>query len=365
MQTLSSARQLATLQNRSGDVPIPRSMTVLSGSGSPSFSGAFGRLNETSVLHHERSARLLYTKLLLVSALFIVIAFVLLPSYSNSITMERLGAIVIVNEGTVDILRDSMGIRETISQGSQVGLQINDMISSEAGRATIQFFGEQMVELQPGSRVTLERYEIQDRAKRLEYMVWAGGVRHQMAQATGVRDWIQISTPTSSATIRNAVIGVEVAHKDLTTYRVEEGVARITMHDQEIFLAPREIAHVSPHRSLTKYRAGVRESYPGVVTTDSDGSGSDRIITTVADLLSRTASQSDRGDIDTTRQIQAKASPAFSDWHLYVVKPGETFWTIAAQHSISVGELSKANPDITNIEVLRVGQTIRVPRLLN
>lgn len=45
----------------------------------------------------------------------------------------------------------------------------------------------------------------------------------------------------------------------------------------------------------------------------------------------------------------------------YTVMPGDTLWSIAMKHGISVNELLKANPSITNSGLIFKGQTITIP----
>lgn len=45
----------------------------------------------------------------------------------------------------------------------------------------------------------------------------------------------------------------------------------------------------------------------------------------------------------------------------YTVRSGDTFYGIAAKYQISVTELKKANPSITNIAMIYVGQKILIP----
>lgn len=45
----------------------------------------------------------------------------------------------------------------------------------------------------------------------------------------------------------------------------------------------------------------------------------------------------------------------------YKVVSGDTFWGIAKKFEISVDELKKANPQITNIGMIYVGQTVMIP----
>ncbi len=45
----------------------------------------------------------------------------------------------------------------------------------------------------------------------------------------------------------------------------------------------------------------------------------------------------------------------------YTVKSGDTFWGIAKKYEISVDELKKANPQITNTGMIYVGQIVMIP----
>lgn len=45
----------------------------------------------------------------------------------------------------------------------------------------------------------------------------------------------------------------------------------------------------------------------------------------------------------------------------YTVQPGDTMWAIAARYEISLSELLKANPQITNSSSIYVGQAITIP----
>ncbi|PLT35497.1 CAP domain-containing protein [Bacillus sp. V5-8f] len=47
----------------------------------------------------------------------------------------------------------------------------------------------------------------------------------------------------------------------------------------------------------------------------------------------------------------------------YNVVGGDTFWKIAAKHQVGVSELIKANPQISNPNYIRVGQTVNIPTI--
>lgn len=55
------------------------------------------------------------------------------------------------------------------------------------------------------------------------------------------------------------------------------------------------------------------------------------------------------------------AVSVFAQSLTYVVKSGDTLWKIASKYQISVTQLLKANPQITNASQIKVGQKITVP----
>ncbi|MDD2504286.1 MAG: LysM domain-containing protein, partial [Clostridia bacterium] len=48
----------------------------------------------------------------------------------------------------------------------------------------------------------------------------------------------------------------------------------------------------------------------------------------------------------------------------YVVRPDDTLYLIAKEFKIPLAQLISANPQITNPNMLRVGQTIMIPDLI-
>src|SRR5690349_9205021 len=45
----------------------------------------------------------------------------------------------------------------------------------------------------------------------------------------------------------------------------------------------------------------------------------------------------------------------------YIVRAGDTFSKIAARFGLSLAELSQANPQVTNINLIRIGQLLTIP----
>ncbi len=58
---------------------------------------------------------------------------------------------------------------------------------------------------------------------------------------------------------------------------------------------------------------------------------------------------------------QIGAGPGVGGGTEYIVQPDDVLSTIAAKNNVSVGELMQANPDITNPDFIRAGQTINIP----
>lgn len=49
----------------------------------------------------------------------------------------------------------------------------------------------------------------------------------------------------------------------------------------------------------------------------------------------------------------------------YIIKSGDTMWQIANKYGISLNQLIKANPQITNLSLIFPGQTINIPSTTN
>jgi uncharacterized YkwD family protein/spore coat assembly protein SafA len=56
---------------------------------------------------------------------------------------------------------------------------------------------------------------------------------------------------------------------------------------------------------------------------------------------------------------------AFAQGGTYTVVPGDTMWKIAVRYQIGVSELIKANPQLANPSMIRVGQKITIPSIDN
>jgi uncharacterized YkwD family protein len=78
---------------------------------------------------------------------------------------------------------------------------------------------------------------------------------------------------------------------------------------------------------------------------------------TVAQLLSANPSIKNASVIYVGQKITIPSSKFVE----YTVRSGDTFYGIAAKFEISVTELKKANPNITNISMIYVGQKILIP----
>lgn len=305
-----------------------------------------------TAIHPEGSnAKLNYLYFAVVAIGFIVAALLFARSFTSSVVVTGEQAVAAIDGGLVNILRFNSGEIEALSDGSQATIRTNDMVSAEGGAATLRFFDDQFVRIFPNARLTVEKYEDDESGRMLEYMVWGGQVYHQSHRANDGSDWVQISTPSSNASIRNAIISVAVVSPEETIYQVEEGIAWITMGAEEIFLSPSEqIVAVAgqPLVAMSIEEFAGSESF--LVTTGEDQQQADASSNSVADIRSLPA------ELQNSEVIAAS-----TEWTYHVVQPGDSFWTIAAENSVSLDVLSFANPEIEDRSVLPIGSSVRIP----
>lgn len=275
--------------------------------------------------------------------IFCFVALAAVPFYSSSSTMSELQIVVAVSDGAAEVIRSRNGAVEQLSAGAQVNLSVHDLIRTTTGTARMVFSERQQVELMPDSQITVEHFDIVDERIRLEYFVWNGYVHHQTVQTNHNKDWIQISTPSSSAWVRNAELSVHVLNSGQTYFRIDEGVARITKGAQEIFLAPDEQMIVNQNQPLVKptlYKLDLTELLPQSVPNRDHP----------AQLAQPLPGASHTSDLELT-----------NEWSSYVVVPGDSLWTIAARHSLTTEDLIQANPEIKNFALIQAGQSLRIP----
>lgn len=294
-----------------------------------------------------------YVVFALVAAGLIVAILLIAPSFSYTATMAESSAVATIEGGLVNILRANSGDIESLGDGTQVNIHINDMVSAEEGTVTLRFFGDQLVRLSSNARLTVERYENGESGRRLEYMVWAGEVRHESHRTTGASDWVQVSTPSSNVSIRNATITVFVADSEETVYYVEDGIAWVTMGAEEIFLTPDEQLAATVGQPLLKNN-----------DDQQDGAGESVALAHPIDARPETSNGpktiSDMQAVSS--ELNLLESPATAEqWTYHIVERGDSFWTIAAENTISLDALGQANPEIVDRSVLPIGYAVRIP----
>lgn len=305
----------------------------------------------------ESNAKLNYLYFALVAIGFIIAALLFARSFTSPAAVTDQQAIAAIDGGLVNILRFNSGEIEALRDGSQATIRTNDMVSAEGGAATLRFFDDQLVRIFPNARLTVEKYENDESGRMLEYMVWGGQVSHESHRANDGSDWVQISTPSSNASIRNAMITVAVISPDETIYQVEEGIAWITMGADEVFLTPSEhLVAIAGQPLVTMSSEEFARSGGLLVSANGEDMQpqTDVSLNAVADIRSLPMGhQNDEEIVEST------------EWTYHIVQPGDSFWTIAAENSISLELLSSANPEIEDRSILPIGSSVRIPLSAN
>lgn len=368
--TYSQAIRGRTFVHRSGRITSGTSKSIpLHKSSALSYRSSFSSdsLVDSNPLLTLSPALLRFLATIIVISVGIVLT---MPYYSDSVSMAEQSVVAKIDGGLVNVLRaNSRGI-EALYDGQRIPIRVNDMVSAETGTAQLKFFDNQVVSISPSGRLTIERYEVNDLGKRLEYMVWSGHVVHQSLQNTGDGDWIQISTPSSTASIRNATVSILIASSEQTVYQVDSGVVWITMGEDEIFLGPNEYLVADGNQPLVKKLGTPDEKEVASISymplEESVENSTKTPVRTVGELLDTRTSPADSQPRLVSTQAQLELSLTETDqWLLHTVQPGDSFWTIATEHAISVESLTKANPEVADLSILTVGQQLRIPHSVN
>ena len=89
-----------------------------------------------------------------------------------------------------------------------------------------------------------------------------------------------------------------------------------------------------------------------LTTSPSEPTDSRYLTNTVSDRSS---------NVNHSTENQSAGDAADNAWKTYVVVPGDSMWSIAAQQGLSIEVLAQANPTILDFGLIQVGQTISIP----
>ena len=162
-------------------------------------------------------------------------------------TPDRPKATLVVSEGQATLVQNRnilLGIsspnRMNVNPNDAIGIREGDQITlSEGAVAQIVLDDGSTIDLYDGADLTLTELGI-GRNYRVELDVAAGRTYHRVKRILGIDDIFNVTTPSSTASVRGTEFTVETLSAEVSYFACDEGTVAVTMGDQEVVLNPGE-----------------------------------------------------------------------------------------------------------------------------
>jgi len=244
------------------------------------------------------------------------------------------------------------GSLESLNEDTIGHLLAGDMIVADHGAVWLSFPHGQSVALESGASVTVEQLEIENEIQRVQLIVWSGRIQYTAGVENNVEDYFYVSSTSSSSQIRAGSMSVEVLDLQKTRYVVIDGTATIEMGGQTVQL------HASQHLDAILGE---------LLVIDIDASPIVEAVIAKSPARSTLASVASASVASALVASSSVANTQLSsdEFELavetYVVKTGDTIWSIAMRYGVDMDSIINVNPVIIDSNFLSIGQQLLIP----
>lgn len=256
----------------------------------------------------------------------------------------------LVENGSGTIAR-SDGLIELMTVGSTANVNSGDMIVAEDGIVQLQFPQGQLVVMDPGASVTIEQLEYQNEIQRTQLVVWSGRIQYTAGVERTVEDYFYVSSTSSSSRLNSGTLVMEVVTPVKTLYKMIDGTATIQMREHTI-----ELQTAQHLEALLGDPLVVELNNP--IHKNNSAADIAQAPATIQVATDEKISNSTLGSITSGQSI---VSDFVAPVQTHKVQAGDTLWSIAVRYNLDVETIKIANPSITDIDLLQIGQNLHLP----
>lgn len=263
---------------------------------------------------------------------------------------------IMVLNGISTITRSDESTVPDIGAGDTVVIEPGDKVSTGAASAARLSFGGESVEIGPATRLTVLSLStgLLSQAPVMNIGLHEGTVEATMAQLPLGSPSLSIETNVVTAIMRGGHIRCDALSNTHVYVAIYESEATVSMGEQAIRLEAGQTVDAHLGQPL------VPENLPGFVPTPSaTGSPAPEAFPSAWDERNTTLFPP---IVTPTRPGDALERIDYTDSTTYVVKSGDTLYSIARQTGVSWEDIWHANQaQLTSPDQIRVGQTLVIP----
>ncbi len=186
-------------------------------------------------------------------------------------------ATLVVNQGQATVVQTNGRNAESVIVTGDEAMAVNSgdriMLTADA-TAQVRLIDGSTIDLDPGTEIDVEELVIDDNNYQVRVKVLAGRTLNRVVTVLGVGDRFDVSTPSSTASVRGTVFTVAYISETETYISCDEGKVEVTLNGQEpkIVAAGMEVTAVvgQPLNVIPQHEVEIQptlEEVPNVVAT--------------------------------------------------------------------------------------------------